>query len=54
MVQVMVNDMDTSHFRITKPIIAHSLSVDYKIDMLQMLFDVIDCIDCVLSLGFIN
>ena len=50
----MVYNMDTSHFRITKSSIEYSLSVDHKIEMIQMLFDVIDCIDCVLSLGFIN
>ena len=46
--------MDATHFRITKPIIEHNLSVDYKIEMIQMLFDVVDCIDCVLQLGIIN
>ena len=49
--------LDTSHFMLDKPLTYRDnsgLSLGNTIDFCQMLFDVMDCIDCVLSLGFIN
>ena len=55
--QRMDQVMDTSHFMLDKPVHYRDnggLSLGDTVDLCQMLFDVIDCIDCVFRLGIIN